>query len=94
MTPEPKKPKLTGFVTVNMAYLLNGEIVEMLLVGSSFEYDLSVVGWMQDLTTRVWTHFKEKHPTFPSPQQIDEQPGLHSLPPYHDKWCYLSELHG
>ncbi|EGG10697.1 uncharacterized protein MELLADRAFT_93589 [Melampsora larici-populina 98AG31] len=87
---ESKQQKTTGFIKINLAYILNSELIETELIGSSFDYDLSKTHWMLDLTTEVCDYFRD-HPTFPSPQQVSELE-LHSLPPYYKDWYYLGEL--
>ncbi|EGF98819.1 uncharacterized protein MELLADRAFT_113222 [Melampsora larici-populina 98AG31] len=87
---ESKQQKTTGFIKINLAYILNSELVETELIGSSFDYDLSKTHWMLDLTTEVCDYFRD-HPTFPSPQQVFELE-LHSLPPYYKDWYYLGGL--
>jgi hypothetical protein len=88
---ESKQPKTTGFIKLNIAYILNSELAETELIGYSFEYDFSKPQWMLDLTVEACDYFRDNHPTFPSPQQVVDL-GIHSLPPYYKEWYYLGEL--
>ncbi|EGG08456.1 uncharacterized protein MELLADRAFT_104853 [Melampsora larici-populina 98AG31] len=90
---ESKKSKTTGFIKINIAYIMDNELVETQLSGSTFDYDFSEPDWMLDLTKKACDYFRDDHPTFPSPQQVVEH-GLESLPPYYKEWYYLGELGG
>ncbi|KAH9818838.1 kinase-like domain-containing protein [Melampsora americana] len=79
-----KQQKTDGFIKINLAYILNSELVDPELIGSSFDYDLSKTHWMLDFTTKVCNYFRD-HPTFPSPQQVLLLE-LHSLQPYYKDW--------
>ncbi|EGG02314.1 uncharacterized protein MELLADRAFT_110156 [Melampsora larici-populina 98AG31] len=58
---ESKTPKTTGFIKITIAYILDHELVETQLSGSTFEYDFSKPDRMRDLTKEDCNYFRDNH---------------------------------